>query len=64
MIPHRSHILAKIPWGILEVFLDASPYILLGVFAAGLIHAFCPPERIMRSLGGKTFGSVVKAYWR
>jgi len=43
------------------VFLDASPYILLGLFAAGLLHAFCPPERILRGLGPRRLRSVVKA---
>ncbi len=43
------------------VFLDASMYVLLGLLAAGLLHAFCPAEKIMRGLGPDTLRSVVRA---
>lgn len=41
--------------------LDAAPWLLLGLIAAGLIHAFVPTARLSRWLGGGGVGPVVKA---
>ncbi|MCM1451127.1 MAG: permease [Clostridium sp.] len=38
-----------------------SPYILLGFFIAGLLHAFCNPSMMSRQLSGRGFGPIVKA---
>ena len=44
-----------------HVLVEASPYVLLGFFFAGLIKAFVPDSTMARHLGGKSFFSVVKA---
>lgn len=52
-------------WNILrstyEVALEAAPWLVLGLFAAGLIHAFLPPSRVSRWLGGHGIGAILKA---
>ena len=45
----------------LEVLLDAAPFVLLGFFVAGLLKAFMPDDFVARHLGGKGFGSILKA---
>ncbi len=45
----------------LEVYLVASPYILLGLAAAGLMHILIPAHGIARWLGKPGFGSTVRA---
>lgn len=45
----------------LELFLDAAPWLLLGLAAAGLIKAWIPDALIVRWLGGKGSWPVVKA---
>lgn len=40
---------------------EMSPYILLGFFIAGLMHAFVPQRMFARHLSGHDLGSVVKA---
>ncbi len=40
---------------------EMAPYLLLGFFTAGLIHAFIPPEVISQHLSGRNIKSVVKA---
>ena len=42
-------------------YLDMSPYLLLGLFFAGLLHILFKKETITRHLGGQRFSSVVKA---
>lgn len=44
-----------------EVFLVASPYILLGLAAAGLLHVLIPADRIARWLGRGGFGATARA---
>ena len=44
-----------------NVLVEASPYVLLGFFVAGLLKAFVPDSLMARHLGGRGFGSVVKA---
>lgn len=44
-----------------ELFLDAAPWLLLGLAAAGLIKAWIPDALIARWLGGKGSWPVVKA---
>jgi len=44
-----------------EVLLDSGPYLLFGLLLAGVIYVSFPTERIVRHLGRRSFGSVVKA---
>lgn len=44
-----------------HVMVDASPYILLGFFVAGLLKAFVPDGLMAKHLGSRSLGSVVKA---
>ncbi len=46
---------------ILELINQMSPYILLGFFLAGLMHAFVPNTIYRKYLGGDSFRSVVNA---
>ena len=39
---------------------EMSPYILLGFFIAGLMHAFVPQKTFARHLAGTGWRSVVK----
>lgn len=48
-------------YSLLYMLNEMSPYILLGFFIAGLMHAFVPRTMFARHLGGTGFGSVVKA---
>jgi uncharacterized membrane protein YraQ (UPF0718 family) len=45
-------------WGILY---DAGFYVIFGMLAAGLIHLFLSRDWLVRHLGGRGFGSVLKA---
>lgn len=45
-------------WGLL---LDSAPYILFGIFVAGLLKMYLSPEYVARNLGKGRFGSVFKA---
>ena len=45
-------------WGILY---EAGFYVILGLVAAGLVHIFISRQWMVRHLGGRGFGSVVKA---
>jgi uncharacterized membrane protein YraQ (UPF0718 family)/copper chaperone CopZ len=40
---------------------EMSPYLLLGFFFAGLLHAFVPRKMVARHLGGETVGSAIRA---
>lgn len=44
-----------------SLWLAMAPYILLGMFFAGILHAYLGQGVISRHLGGKGFGSIVKA---
>lgn len=44
-----------------HVLVEASPYVLLGFFVAGLLKAFVPDAFMARHLGGKSVGAVLKA---
>ena len=44
-----------------EVFLLASPYILLGLAFAGALHVLVPADKVARWLGSPGFGSVIRA---
>ncbi len=46
---------------ILELINQMSPYILLGFFLAGIMHAFIPNNLYQKHLGGHSFRSVIKA---
>lgn len=43
------------------VLVEASPYVLLGFFVAGLLKAYVPDSLMARHLGGRGVGAVVKA---
>ncbi len=45
----------------LELYLDAAPWLLLGLFAAGLIKAWLPETLLNRWLGGTGFWPVTRA---
>jgi hypothetical protein len=49
---------ADAAWGILY---DAGFYVVFGLLAAGLIHLFISREWLVKHLGGRGFGSVIKA---
>jgi len=44
-----------------EMYLDAAPWLILGIVAAGLIHALMPEGLLGKWLGGDGSGSVIKA---
>ncbi len=44
-----------------DLSLDAGPWLLLGMLAAGLIRAFVPDGLMRRWIGGRGLGSVVRA---
>lgn len=46
---------------IYEVSLEAAPWLVLGLVVAGLIHAFLPPAKVTKWLGGHGLGSILKA---
>lgn len=54
-------LLVKIVEASWDVLVDAGPYVLFGFFVAGLLKAFVPDKFMAKHLGGKSFGSVVKA---
>jgi uncharacterized membrane protein YraQ (UPF0718 family) len=53
--------LRDIAVAIWDVFFVASPYILLGLAAAGLLHVLVPADKVARWLGRPGFGSVARA---
>ena len=42
-----------------NILSEMSPYLLLGFFFAGLLHAFMPRQKIERYFNGKPFKLVV-----
>lgn len=48
-------------YALLGIINEMSPYILLGYFIAGLLHAFVPATAMNRHLSGHGIGPVVKA---
>ncbi len=46
---------------LLELYLEAAPWLVLGLVAAGLIQAWLPKERLYRWIGGEGFWPIVKA---
>ena len=54
-------VLARILQATWEVYLISSPYILLGLAAAGLMHILIPKEGITRWLGQPGFGATARA---
>jgi len=46
---------------LLDLYLDAAPWLLLGLIVAGLIKAWLPAERLNRWLGGDKLWSIIKA---
>ncbi len=48
-------------YSLLSILNAMSPYVLLGFFIAGLLHAYVSPEMMSRHLSGRGLRSVVKA---
>jgi len=46
---------------ILTIALTAAPWLLLGLFVAGLVHALIPPQALRRWVGGRGFGGIARA---
>ena len=44
-----------------SLLLDSGPYLLFGLLLAGVIYVSFPAEKIVRHLGTKSFGAVLKA---
>ncbi len=44
-----------------QLWLAMSPYLLMGMFIAGVLHVFLGTHIVGKHLGGSTFGSIVKA---
>jgi uncharacterized membrane protein YraQ (UPF0718 family)/copper chaperone CopZ len=47
--------------GIIDTFVAMAPYLLIGLFFAGILHVFVKNDLIIRHLGGNSFLSVFKA---
>ena len=45
----------------IHLWLEIAPYLLLGMFIAGILHVFLGQDFIVQHLGGKPFGSIMKA---
>ncbi len=45
----------------IDVFIDMSFYIMLGLLFAGILHEYVPREKVLKHLGKDSFSSVVKA---
>jgi uncharacterized membrane protein YraQ (UPF0718 family)/copper chaperone CopZ len=45
----------------ISLWLAVAPYLVLGLFIAGILHVFLGSNFIVRHLGGSTLGSIVKA---
>lgn len=55
-----SHTLGPIQ-DILGIALDAAPWLLLGLLAAGLVKAFIPERQLQRWLGGRGLAPIMRA---
>ncbi len=53
--------MGELAGNILDVYLDAAPWLLLGLLAAGLIKAWVPDQLLTRWLGGRGLWPVTKA---
>ena len=45
----------------ISIWLAMSPYLLMGMFIAGILHVFLGTEIVARHLGGSAFASITKA---
>ncbi|CAA0124977.1 Putative two-component membrane permease complex subunit SMU_747c [BD1-7 clade bacterium] len=48
-------------YNFLDLFVESAPWLLLGFFIAGLIHAFISTEKMNKHMGGKGIGTTIKA---
>ena len=55
------NILYKFSIGIWDMFLEMSPYLLLGFAFAGILHVLVPKEVITKQIGKKSIWSILKA---
>lgn len=46
---------------IVDLWISMAPYLLLGMFIAGLLHVFIGTDFIARHLGGNNLGTIIKA---
>ena len=60
--PQRTKVVSMTGFGetFLGVLTQLSPYLLLGFFVAGLLHAFVPQSLLARALGGKGMGAIFR----
>ena len=56
-----SETLLAILSAVLDMYLDAAPWLIVGIVAAGLVHALMPDGLLGRWLGGNGAWSVIKA---
>jgi uncharacterized membrane protein YraQ (UPF0718 family)/copper chaperone CopZ len=55
------NILYKFSIGIWDMFLEMSPYLLLGFAFAGILHVLIPKEIVTKQIGKKNIWSILKA---
>lgn len=55
------NIITKFSMGIWDMFLEMSPYLLLGFAFAGILHVLIPKEVITKQIGKKNIWSILKA---
>ena len=44
-----------------RLWIEIAPYLLLGMFIAGVLHVFISQDTVVHHLGGRNFGSILKA---
>ncbi|MFV0423148.1 SO_0444 family Cu/Zn efflux transporter [Oleidesulfovibrio sp.] len=54
-------IIIQYAWAVWDILLEASPYVLLGFFVAGLLKGFLPEDLVARHLGRGRILPVIKA---
>jgi len=55
------NIIYKFSIGIWDMFLEMSPYLLLGFAFAGILHVLIPKETVTKQIGKKNIWSILKA---
>lgn len=56
-----SDMIVQYAWAVWDILLEASPYVLLGFFVAGLLKGFLPEDLVARHLGQGRILPVLKA---
>lgn len=52
---------ARVASGVWEIFFLSAPFILLGLFLAGLLHVLLPQRTVVRWMGGQGLAAAVRA---